>query len=156
VATRRHGDGIEQQDEAADEISVTFDALPAPPAAPVTTLPGPSLRPSNAFSILTPKLNARTGAATLGSGSPAPASSVGSSLPRCTQGARPARSQSHGSPGPPPRAGVITVKLTPSRRAMRRLRERRRLAVSPRAIFTPKGGTARTVTRGFALRLARH
>jgi hypothetical protein len=65
VATRRHGDGIEQQDEAADEISVTFDALPAPPAAPVTTLPGPSLRPSNAFSILTPKLNARTGAATL-------------------------------------------------------------------------------------------
>jgi hypothetical protein len=65
VATRRHGDGIEQQDEAADEISVTFDALPAPPAAPIATLPGPSLRPSNAFSILTPQLNARTGAATL-------------------------------------------------------------------------------------------
>jgi hypothetical protein len=65
VATRRHGDGIEQQDEAADEISVTFDARPAPPTAPVATLPGPSFRPSNAFSILTPKLNARTGAATL-------------------------------------------------------------------------------------------
>ena len=64
MATRRHGDGIEQQDEAADEISVTFDAVPAPPAAPVATLPGPSLPPSNAFSILTAKLNARTGAAT--------------------------------------------------------------------------------------------
>jgi hypothetical protein len=57
--------GSSSRNEAAEEISVTFDALPAPPAAPVATLPGPSLRPSNAFSILTPKFNARTGAATL-------------------------------------------------------------------------------------------
>jgi hypothetical protein len=150
-----NGDGIEQPDEAADDISVTFDALPAPPAAPVATLPGPSLRPSNACSILTAKLNARTGAATLRF------RLAGPGLPRglVTSKVHSARKASTLTVARFTRtatqAGVITVKLRPGRRAMRRLRERRRLAVSLRATFTPKGGAARTVTRAFTLRQAR-
>ena len=98
-----NGDGIEQQDEAADDISVTFDARPAdrqrrsPPCQAPRSRPATPSRSSPLSSTRAPARRP------CGSGSPAPASCVGSSLPRCTQGARPARSQSHGSPGPPPK-----------------------------------------------------
>jgi hypothetical protein len=150
-----NGDGIEQQDEPVDDISVTFAALPAPPAAPVATLTGASLRPSNAFSILTPKLNARTGAATLRFRLPGPGVLRGLATSKVHSGRKASKLTVARFTRTATKAGVITVKLTPSRRAMRRLRERRRLAVSLRATFTPKGGSARTVTRAFTLRLAR-
>jgi len=150
-----NGDGIEQPDEAADDISVTFDALPAPPAAPVATLPGPSLRPSNAFSILTAKLNARTGAATLRFRLAGPGLLRGLVTSKVHSGRKASTLTVARFTRTATQAGVITVKLTPGRRAIRRLRERRRLAVSLRATFTPKGGSARTVTRAVTLRLAR-
>jgi hypothetical protein len=147
--------GSSNRTKPPDDISVAVDALPAPPAAPVATLPGPSLPPSNAFSILTAKLNARTGAATLRFRLAGPGLPRGLVTSKVHSGRKASTLTVARFTRTATQAGVITVKLTPGRRAIHRLRERRRLAASLRATFTPKGGSARTVTRAFTLRLAR-
>ena len=52
-------------------------------------------------------------------------------------------------------SGAVSVKLKPSRAAMRILRRKGRLKTSARITFTPTGGTARTRTKAVTLKVRR-
>ena len=50
------------------------------------------------------------------------------------------------------KAGAVKLTLAPSRAAKRALRHRKRLKVSVRIAFKPRGGAATTLTRSVTLR----
>jgi hypothetical protein len=144
-----NGNGAEDDDEPADDVTVDFAA---PPAAPAPTPPPTAPVPSNAVTALAPRLLTRTGGAVLRFRVPAAGNLTGAATARVAR--RTVRVATFSARAKVP--GVVRMTIKPSRTALRALRQRGRLAVSAKVKFAPTGGTPRTITVQLVLRLAQY
>jgi hypothetical protein len=144
-----NGNGTEDDDEAADDVALTFAAPPAVTPTPTPTVaPSP---PSNRITALAPQLRTRTGGAVLRLRVPGAGKLNGVATARIAK--RTTRIATFSATAKA--AGTVRVALKPNRTALRTLRRSGRLATTVKVKFTPVGGAPRTISLHLVLRLVR-